>query len=267
MPGAVQFVELSGYRVRFRLAVREQKAERDRRVGQPAGGVQSRSQAEGDSSRIDRSRAARHLRQGPQTGPGADGDQFEALSHIVPILASQSGEVRDGADRHQVQQFVQRRRQVVYGSRSSAHMKSVHDLESETDAAQVAVRIGPHGRMDEMAVWEDRTRLMMVDDHHLQAQVPGQGHLIRVVDAAVDGHEHRRLAGGDGLHRGPREPVPFFEAAGEVPLGFQAQAAQSQDHESGGRHPVGIVVAVDHDAAAPVDGLRYHLHRLVHVPE
>ena len=72
---------------------------------------------------------------------------------------------------------------------------------------------------------------------------------------------------GDGLHRHPRQTVPLLEAAGQIPLGLQPELAQPQEHERRGRDAVGVVVAVDDDPPAPVDGRGDGRHRALHVGE
>src|SRR5688572_14742471 len=50
------------------------------------------------------------------------------------------------------------------------------------------------------------------------------------------------------------EAVAFVDSVGDVEVGFCAEQAEAQEHDGGGRHAVGIVVAVDGDAAAVANG-------------
>ena len=62
------------------------------------------------------------------------------------------------------------------------------------------MRIASHGCVDEMAIGQAGTRLVMIDHDDLESEVAGPGDFIRVVDAAIDGDEQTRAFLGDGLH-------------------------------------------------------------------
>ncbi len=223
---AVQLVKLLGQRGRLLFVFGEQQAQRRRRIGQPAGRVQTGSQAVGDGSRVGGAGAAGYPGESPQTDALPDGDELEALANVVAVLTRQRGQIGDGTDGDQVEQTFELFRQPVGCSPPPPDVKPMQHLERQADAAEGPVRVLARHLVDEMTIGEDGPRLMVIDHHDVQTALPCERDFVRVVDTAVHGDEQTRSTRRDGLDRHSGEAVSFLEPAGQIPIGLESKFAK-----------------------------------------
>ena len=264
---AVQLVQSRSDGRPFILVVGEQQAQRRRRVAQAAGGIEARRDAEGDRSGIDGTTAPRDLAEGPQSRPRPDGEKLQPLSHIQAVLAPEWGQIGYGPYGHQIEEGFERLGDGVRGRGRQAYVKGMKDLEGQAHATQVVVGISPPHLVYEGAVRQLCSRLMVVDDDHIQAQVPSQSNLVGVVDPAVHGHEKGESSGGDALDGSSRESESFSEAAGQIRLCVHAEGTESQDHQCRCCDTICIVVAVYDYPVALFDRHRQPIDHTLHVCE
>jgi hypothetical protein len=119
----------------------------------------------------------------------------------------------------------------------------------------------------QMTVRKAWSRLMMVDDHHLQARLPGESHLVRVIHPAIHRDKNTCPARGYGLYGRAREPISLFEAAGQIPVDVCSELAKSQQQQSSGGDAVGVIVSVHHDLSPCVQSGKEGAHDGAHVGE
>ena len=97
--------------------------------------------------------------------------------------------------------------------------------------------------------------------------VPRVCHLGDGGDAAVDGEHERHAVRGEPVDRVGGEPVALLEPARQVPRRVDAELAQRQHGERGGRDAVDVVVAVHAHALAALGGGAQALDGGRHVAE
>ena len=73
-------------------------------------------------------------------------------------------------------------------------------------------------------------------------------------DAAIDRDDDIGAAGGERAERVVVEAVAFVDAIGDVEVDPCTEQSQAEQQDRGGRHAVGVVVAVDGDPPAVADG-------------
>ena len=144
--------------------------------------------------------------------------------------------------------------------------KRVAKLERNADAAEVLVRIhiifamrvhdGAGGRQciaRQMVVGHDDVELSLQARHVLDRR-----------NATVNGNEQRRCF-RNLFERRTVEAIAFAEAVRDVDVGIGAERTQAGAEQCRRRHAVDVVVAIDRDMLAALDGLRDAGDGLLHV--
>jgi hypothetical protein len=107
---------------------------------------------------------------------------------------------------------------------------------------------------------------MVVSDNDVQTQAASVGYLASGADATINGDYDFDALLGQLAQSILVEPIPF-NAVRDVGLGLSSQSGESLYQEGGGRHPIGIEIAVDGDGLSLADGLAETGDSLVHAFE
>ncbi len=175
----VQPVELAGDLLGPIRVRAEQQLDTRVGPGQPARGVDSRSQPKAEAARVEVAGiATRHGHQGPQARLLGVSQRPQAGSDQTPVLATERDQVGHRGQRHQVQ--------VRFGA---GRAERGGQLVGHAGAAQVRAGIAADLGMDDRAAGQLPVGPgpMVVGHDHLQAGPPGLGHLLHGGDPAVDG--------------------------------------------------------------------------------
>ena len=188
---------------------REQEVERERRIAQPAGGVDARREPEAEvgcahARRVDA--GARHER--AQAGAVGLGEAPQAAPHERAVLVGQRHDVGDRRQRDEVGELVERRRQVGRVAAVTARPERLRELEHDARAAQVGERIGRAGgraRGHDRRVRQHVARAVVVGHDDVEPELAGARDGLGSGDAAVDGDQQPGAGGCQRLDaRRPR---------------------------------------------------------------
>ena len=105
---------------------------------------------------------------------------------------------------------------------------------------------------------------VVVGDHHIHAQLTGEGHLIHGGDAAVHSDDQRDALsgqGGDGL---PVQAIALLQPAGDIGQHSAPLAGQKFGEQTGGGNAVHIIVPIDRYLLSPLQGQPDPCRRLIH---
>ena len=138
------------------------------------------------------------------------------------------------------------------------------EFEGDAGAAELSEGIGRAGeaRMHEhVGVRERVAEGVVIGDDEFEAELTGPRRLGDARDAAIDRDDEARSLGGERLERRGVESVALLDPVGHVPdaaairrrraRGIECLEAVGEDRR--GAHAVGVVVAIDDDAAARPD--------------
>ena len=229
-----------------------QQLQRDVGVPYPAGGVDSRSHAEGDVGRSEFRPDLGALDQGAHSGPQLFAKRLNAELDHNAVFAEQRHNIRNGSERHIVKHLLEtglKAAEVVF---ASIFNKGVRKLECGPCAGEhlkifeFRIHLGID---DRESLRQFRTGLVVVGDDHIDSARDGVIDRIAAGDSAIDGHEHPAASVGiEGfLQRLRRETVPVIEAMRDKRMHDCAVLAEHQGEQSAGGDAVGIVIPVNED--------------------
>jgi len=141
------------------------------------------------------------------------------------------------------------------------------ELVHDSGPAQLRERVGGRPRGDDRAVRKRLPGAVVVGDHDVEPEGARLGDLLHGGDSAVHGQHEADTVAGETREGVARDAVALLEAAREVPVGLGAQLAQDEDGERRRADAVDVIVAVDADALAALDGGPDPLDRHAHVAE
>ncbi len=251
---AVDGVERAGQLVGAGRVVRQQALDSQRHVGQPAGGIDARSQREAEiEGGRDFGIARRHGKQaGHAAGQGAGANPLEPLRHQAPVVGVELDHIGHRAQRHQRQQGVQLGLVVLleHAALSQFRAQRQQHVEHHADTGErlaFEAAAGLIGVDDDGRVGQLRAGQVVIGHQHLQAQRIGRGHAFDAGDAVVHGDQQVGAVLLDALRDRRSEAVPVDHAVGHEVVEFaraqQLQAAQG-DRAGGGA----VAVIVGHHA-------------------
>ena len=165
------------------------------------------------------------------------------------------GDVRDRAERHQIEQG----EQVGLGAASEEAALAQHphrghrQQECDAHGGEMAMRGGQRALIQPVGVdqregaGEHWRALVMIDHDHVDPG--GMGHLQRLVRhrPAIDGDDQPGALPGDPHQRLARGAVAFQQAIGNVVLRLAAQRAQQPDQQRRAGRAIHVIVAIDGD--------------------
>ena len=128
------------------------------------------------------------------------------------------------------------------------------ELVDDSGAAQLGEGIRGRTRSDDRTVGHRLGRSVMVGDDDVEATLPCLGHLGRGRDSTVDREDEPATVVGQAGERLTADAVALVEATRQMPGDIGAKLAQEEDGEGCGGDSVDVVVAVDANPAALVDG-------------
>jgi len=214
------------------------------------------------------------LDQGRESRPVAAVQAIEPEARQHPVLAHQRHDIGDGAEGHRVEErgrpSVTRPRAVgaVAGRRRAE--QGLGELVGHPDAGQRRERvlaILAAGVDDRARRRQDGGRLVVVGDDGVDPQPPPALHRLDRGDAAIDGDDQRAAAAVGVVHRAGRQPVTVAGAVRDAVVDRRLELEQRRVEHEGGGDPVHVVVPVDQDALAPIDGTPQSRHRAVEVTQ
>ena len=232
-----------------------QQLQRQRGVLEAAGGVEPRREAKADGAGVDAvGLDPGDLHQGGQAGArrAAQAPQADARQHAV--LVDERHDVGDGADGDHIAERPQGQRHLDARLRGLFEQR-VRKLEGDADAGELRARVAGQLGSDDHAVRRRALHLVVVGDDDVHAELAGARHLGARVDAAVDRDEQLDAAGGELLHGGRRDPVPFGEPVRQMPAHVGAELLEDAHQQERRGDAVGVVVAVDGDGLAALQRL------------
>jgi hypothetical protein len=187
-----------------------------------------------------------------------------------PILPQERHDVGDSSQRDERQGFQQ---EVPEGRREllrprEALRQGPHELERHPDAREVLERIRAARRPgidDRDRGRQDRSRLMMVGHHDVDAQLAGGLNLPDRRRAVVHGDDERDARGSQFPHRPGTDSVALAEPIGKaVRHGILDEAEEIVEQARRG-NAIDVVVPEDRDPLLRADGTVDPLDRLLHV--
>ena len=256
---AVQRVELRGQRRGLVGRAREQAANAERHVGQPAGGIQTRS---GDEAQIEPRRARdiapRHVEDRSQTGmraPAANARQ--PLRDQNAVHEIEPHDVGDGAERDEIEQCAEVRlarldeRTALTQTRPQRGQHEEH----HADAGNVLRRIRAAGliRIDDDRLGKRRARQVVIGDENVDAARFRGCNAFDAADAVVHRDDQLRAAVRGKRDDFGRQPITELEAIRYDEIRLRTERAQTLERNRAGGRAVCVVIGDDDDAFTAVD--------------
>src|SRR5262249_14497043 len=103
---------------------------------------------------------------------------------------------------------------------------------------------------------QDLFELGMVGDDEVQTESPSLIRLSKTADPAVHRDNYFDPGVGDLADGAAIEAVAFFEPMGNIEIGLGAEQVERRPQDRGARSAVHIVVAVNANASAPMNGIQ-----------
>ena len=263
LPLLIQRIETVSELLRLGDVLRQEQpgAEHGRRHA--ARGIEARRELEADLLGRDRGGIdTRDIHEGAQAEILRLCHVREAETHDLAVFAEQRHDVGDRAERDEFEPLLPR----LVAERQRKRVAKLEKLERNADAAEVLVRIhiifamrvhdGAGGRQciaRQMVVGHDDVELSLQARHVLDRR-----------NATVNGNEQRRCF-RNLFERRTVEAIAFAEAVRDVDVGIGAERTQAGAEQCRRRHAVDVVVAIDRDMLAALDGLRDAGDGLLHV--
>jgi len=107
---------------------------------------------------------------------------------------------------------------------------------------------------------------VVIGHHNVQSPGPGLLHLLMIGDAAVGGDDQAPTVTCLG-YQATVEPVPISLSVGDHPVDLDTGRLQEARQKRHRGHTVRIVVAVDPDSLAGLQGQKDPVHGSVHVSQ
>ena len=230
-------------------------------VPEPARGIQARREPEADIARAERRAQAADFDERAQ----ADPFRFRELRQAAPdedaVLAAQRHEIR-----HACRAPRDRGNRADRSPPPGALEQRVGDLEDDAHAAQV-MKIVAQLRIDQRGARGQRLlALVMIEHDHVDPLRLQRGDFRDRGSAAIHGDDElRRMLAHAARHAIRAQAVAFIGPQGQETCGFRAHRPQQPREQRERSHAIHIVVAIEHDALAPIDRREDALHRGGHV--
>ncbi len=187
---------------------------------------------------------------------------FEAVAHHQAVLADHRDDVGNGGDRDEIDEFLE------IEVHLAGLQQGVAEFENHASGAEVGEIIAAF-RVHQGAAIRPHTgdRFVVIDDQDVDAVGPQGRDFVDGNRAAID--RNQEVGFGALRHaafeRRRAEAVAFRAAARDEVAGFQAVGHQNPPHQGDRCHAIDVVIAVNQDGLALVDGLQQPLHCGVHV--
>ena len=253
----------------LRAVVRHQQAQRIQRVVHAPRRIEARADAEGYKARV-RSAvlqlgdAVERLQ--PDIAPHLHAPQTMAGQQAV--LRHQGHNIRHGRNGHHIQVSLE----VEIGQAANLEQR-MRQLEHHPRAAQV----GKGARLLQLGVdhrhsvgTTARAALVVVENHHVDAELLQLGHLVHRGGAAVHTNHHIGLAAAE-LHRSANalvaQAVALARAHRDEIVRADAVGRQNRVQQRDRAHTVHIVIAVDADVLPVVCRAEDALNGSIHLPQ
>ena len=195
----------------------------DPRVGsvEPPGGVDPRRQAEGQVPLVE----ARGLTAArPRSGPASRGALARRASSS-PRRTSERFSPSSGTRSATVARATRSRSTLGRGRIAAERLPQARgQLPGDRRPAQLGERISAQRRVEDRAVGELGTRLVMVGDDHLHPPLPRPGDRVDRGDRAVDGEDQRGAALGERIDTCLGEPIAVADPVGDQPVAARPPA-------------------------------------------
>jgi hypothetical protein len=176
------------------------------------------------------------------------------MPHENAVLIDQWYDVGHRANRGQPNRLEQEIAQSIIHApiAAGALAKRPRQLERDGRPAQSSERIRTSGQSGVHNCCSARQRfanMMVIRDDQRQAKLLGELRLAQAADAAVDRHDNLGALGGQPTERLCVEAVAFINSIWNVEANVGIEQSQTSHEDGGGSHPVGVIVAVDGNAA------------------
>ncbi len=216
LPLAVEFVQQLGLGLRRLAVAGNEQLGGVVGVGQPAGGVDARPQAEADA--LGRQLLGLEAADGQQRGdarPAHFVEHGQPLGHQLAVLPQQRSQVGHGADGHQIEQV----RLVPIGALWHGQSHRLGQLEGDAHPGQHPLRVGgvvALGVDDCHRRRQFAPQAVVVGDDQVQADGAGVGRLDGRADAAVHADDQVNPFAAQRRQGVEVQAIPFVHAVGDV---------------------------------------------------
>ncbi len=272
LPLEVALLELVGEGLRFLGFLGEQEPQRVGRIGDPAGRVQSRAEAEPDVRRADPPELQPGaIREGAHAGDRRAIERGQTRGDDGSVLSAERHHVSHGRERAELQELV-----LLHRVREIAEQR-LREPQRDARAGELLVVgdvTGPARVHQGVRLRKDGRRVMVVGDDQVDAELLRELRLGDRGDAAVHGDHDLRAVGRELAQRGRVEAVALLVAVRDVRADRNAKVPERAHEDGRAGDAVDVVVPVDDDALAggertadPLDGTTLVEHRRAVVRE
>ena len=205
-----------------------------------------------------------------QTGAPGQGETFESRAGENAIFSRQRNQVRNRAQRHQIQMPAQ----IIFDSGRVSVFAQLLDHgmgQLKRQPRRTELRAGRSGqaRIDQRhGRGRRRGNLVVIEHDDLGSFLAEPGDGVGGRRAAIHGQQQR---GGIFfqaiLRRVPAQPVAFVHAMRQIIMDVPAERAERFQEQGGGGDAIHVVIAKDHQRFAAPAGAQETLHRRRHVRE
>ncbi len=195
------------------------------------------------------------LHQSRDAGAAPLAEALEAVFHVDAILIQQRHDVGDraeGCEAHPAEEHLAEPGCDLLGP-GGPRGDRPRELEGDAGAAQFAKGIARvwQSRVDEHGSLGERVgERVVIRDDQFKAKFLGEAGLRHARDATVDRDDEAGAVGGERPQRIGVEAVALLESIGHIPRGRRVDRLEASGKDRRGTHPVGVVVAIDHDLSA-----------------
>ena len=254
LAGPVEPVDVVGQRRRPLARVDRQQLDRQLSLAQPPGGVEPWGDRKADRFGVER-RGQIHAgfgHQFDQTVGRVGRQRSQPVDDQHAIFIDQRHDVGHGADRRQGerphQQPSHRRGDFLTpGGRLAQRPRQFERHAGPAQLAKGVVRARQPRVHDDFGIGHRFSQTVVVGDDQRQPEFFAKRRAVDRRDAAVDGDHHLFAPLGEHPQSISVEPVALVQSVGDVVGNFRAEQPQRVDQNRRGGHPVGVVIAVDHD--------------------
>ena len=273
----VQAVEFRGQGRRFRWVVRGQQPRAQVGPADPPAGIdpgpQHEAHVKDGRRRLPVLQAVGDAHQGPEAGVAPAGHHLQPLGRQRPVEAGERGDVADRPHRGQVQPGGEVRLAAPFEQAATPGLPVQGRQQDECDArrremplprgAVRPVRIHQRGHRRDLAI----AHQVVVDHHHLEADLGGAGQGVVGGGAAVDGHHQLRALGLQAAEGGWRRAITFGDAIGDIDRQFLPHRPEPAHELGRGGGAVHVVVGEDRHRPPPLQSVHQDFGGPVHVLE
>ena len=272
----VEPVELGGDRRGLVRILGGQQADAEIGLADPAAGVDPRAEREAEIAAFRRAGEPGGVGERGEADVAAAGHHLQPLRDEGAVEAAKLGDIGDGAERDEIEQFDQLRlgpagEEAAARAGSGARPRRAGRRrrprrDGRAPRASVASS-SRFGLTKAKASGKPGGAFVMIDDDHVDAGRLRHVERLERLRAAIDGDDQPRAALGDPHQRLAGGAVALHQPVGDIGLRIEAEIAQQADQQGGRGRAVDVIIAEDGDRLAGLDRVGEPCGGRVHVAE